>query len=62
MDALLLMLIGGVGCLVAYHTCGRFLARKIFRLRSEAVGRILIMAYLACARFVAKPIVFSGED
>lgn len=32
MDALLLMLITGVGYLIAYHTYGRFLARKIFKL------------------------------
>lgn len=37
MDALWLMLICGVGYLVAYHTYGRFLARKIFKLRPEAV-------------------------
>jgi carbon starvation protein len=32
MDTLLLMLISGVGYLVAYHTYGRFLAKKIFKL------------------------------
>jgi len=32
MDALLLMLITGVGYLIAYHTYGRFVARKIFKL------------------------------
>lgn len=37
MDALWLMLICGVGYLVAYHTYGRFLARKIFKLRPEVV-------------------------
>lgn len=36
MDALLLMLACGVGYLVAYHTYGRFLARKIFRLQPDA--------------------------
>ena len=37
MDALLLMVVCGVGYVVAYHTYGRFLARKIFKLRPEAV-------------------------
>jgi len=37
MDALLLLLICGGGYLIAYHTYGRFLARKIFRLRRDAV-------------------------
>ena len=32
MDALLLMLVCGVGYLIAYHTYGRFLAKKIFKL------------------------------
>jgi carbon starvation protein len=36
MDALLLMLVCGVGYLIAYHTYGRFLARKIFQLRPDA--------------------------
>lgn len=36
MDALLLMLITGVGYLIAYHTYGRFLARKIFKLDKNA--------------------------
>jgi len=36
MDTLLLMVICGVGYLIAYHTYGRFLARKIFKLRNEA--------------------------
>ena len=36
MDALLLMLVTGVGYLVAYHTYGRFLARKIFKLDRDA--------------------------
>jgi len=36
MDTLLLMLICGVGYLVAYHTYGKFLARKIFKLRADA--------------------------
>ncbi|HOK94859.1 MAG TPA: carbon starvation CstA family protein [Anaerohalosphaeraceae bacterium] len=36
MDALLLMLVCFVGYLVAYHTYGKFLARKIFCLRPEA--------------------------
>jgi carbon starvation protein len=36
MDALLLMIICFVGYLVAYHTYGRFLARKIFNLRTDA--------------------------
>jgi len=36
MDALLLMLICGLGYLIAYHTYGRFLARKIFKLDPEA--------------------------
>jgi len=37
MDALLLMLICGGGYLIAYHTYGRFLARKIFKLNKDAV-------------------------
>ena len=36
MDALLLMLVTGVGYFVAYHTYGRFLARKIFKLDRDA--------------------------
>lgn len=36
MDALLLMLVCFAGYLAAYHTYGKFLARKIFRLRPEA--------------------------
>lgn len=36
MDALWLMLICGVGYVVAYCTYGRYLARKIFQLRPEA--------------------------
>ncbi len=36
MDTLLLMLICGAGYLVAYHTYGRFLARKIFKLDAHA--------------------------
>lgn len=36
MDALLLMLICGAGYLLAYHTYGRFLARKIFQLKPDA--------------------------
>lgn len=36
MDAILLILICGGGYLVAYHTYGRFLARKIFKLNSGA--------------------------
>jgi len=36
MDTLLLMLICGGGYLVAYHTCGRFLAKKIFKLDKNA--------------------------
>ncbi|MBN1795390.1 MAG: carbon starvation protein A [Sedimentisphaerales bacterium] len=36
MDALILMVVCGVGYLVAYHTYGRFLARKIFKLRADA--------------------------
>ncbi len=37
MDTLLLMLICGGGYLVAYHTYGRFLARKIFKLNKNAL-------------------------
>jgi len=37
MDALLLVVVCGAGYLVAYHTYGRFLAKKIFRLRKDAV-------------------------
>jgi len=36
MDALLLLLICGGGYLIAYHTYGRFLARKIFQLDKDA--------------------------
>lgn len=36
MDALLLMLVCFAGYFVAYHTYGRFLARRIFNLRPEA--------------------------
>jgi carbon starvation protein len=36
MDAFLLMVIPFVGYLVAYHTYGRFLGRKIFQLREDA--------------------------
>ena len=36
MDTLLLMLICGGGYLVAYHTYGRFLAKKIFKLNKNA--------------------------
>jgi len=36
MDTLLLMLVCGGGYLIAYHTYGRFLAKKIFKLRADA--------------------------
>jgi len=36
MDTLLLILICGAGYLVAYHTYGRFLAKKIFKLNENA--------------------------
>ena len=36
MDALLLMVVCFGGYILAYHTYGRFLARKIFKLRSDA--------------------------
>ncbi len=36
MEALLLMIVSGAGFVVAYHTYGRFLARKIFRLDPDA--------------------------
>ncbi|MBL7215499.1 MAG: carbon starvation protein A [Phycisphaerae bacterium] len=36
MDALLLMVVCFAGYLLAYHTYGKFLARKIFKLRSDA--------------------------
>ncbi|GAG63075.1 unnamed protein product, partial [marine sediment metagenome] len=36
MDTLLLMLVCGVGYLIAYHTYGRFLAKKIFKLNKNA--------------------------
>jgi carbon starvation protein len=35
MDTLLLMLVCGVGYLIAYHTYGRFLAKKIFKLDKD---------------------------
>jgi len=38
MDTLLLMVACGVGFIVAYHTYGRFLARKIFRLDTNAAA------------------------
>jgi len=37
MDVLLLMLVCGGGYLVAYHTYGRFLSRKIFKLSAAAL-------------------------
>ncbi|MHC4557669.1 MAG: carbon starvation CstA family protein [Planctomycetota bacterium] len=37
MDTLLLMLVCGAGYLVAYHTYGRYLARKIFKLNKETL-------------------------
>ncbi|MGD2095924.1 MAG: carbon starvation protein A [Phycisphaerales bacterium] len=37
MDTLLLMLVCGVGYLIAYHTYGRFLARKIFKLDKDVL-------------------------
>ncbi len=36
MDTLLLMLVCGGGYLIAYHTYGRFLAKKIFKLTADA--------------------------
>ena len=36
METLLLLLVCGGGYLVAYHTYGKFLARKIFKLRADA--------------------------
>ncbi|MBA7693205.1 Peptide transporter CstA [subsurface metagenome] len=36
MDALLLLLVCFVGYILAYHTYGRFIARKIFRLDRNA--------------------------
>jgi len=36
MDTLLLMLACGGGYLIAYHTYGRFLAKKIFKLKADA--------------------------
>ncbi len=37
MDTLLLMLVCGGGYLIAYHTYGRFLAKRIFKLREDAL-------------------------
>ncbi|HEG42625.1 MAG TPA: carbon starvation protein A [Phycisphaerales bacterium] len=37
MDALLLLVVCGGGFLLAYHTYGRFLARKIFKLDADAM-------------------------
>jgi carbon starvation protein len=37
METLLLMLVCGVGYIIAYHTYGRFLARKIFKLKKDAL-------------------------
>lgn len=36
MDTLLLLIVCGLGYVVAYHTYGRFLAKKIFKLRDDA--------------------------
>ncbi|MHC4289152.1 MAG: carbon starvation CstA family protein, partial [Planctomycetota bacterium] len=36
MDALLLMIVCFGGYILAYHTYGRFLAKKIFKLRGDA--------------------------
>lgn len=36
METLLLMLVCGIGYIIAYHTYGRFLARKIFKLSKDA--------------------------
>ena len=36
MDTLLLLAVCGVGYVVAYHTYGRFLAKRIFKLRKDA--------------------------
>lgn len=36
MNALLLLLVCSVGYLIAYHTYGKFLARKVFQLREDA--------------------------
>ena len=36
MDTLLLILVCGGGYFVAYHTYGRFLAKRIFKLRHDA--------------------------
>ncbi|MHC4638497.1 MAG: carbon starvation CstA family protein [Planctomycetota bacterium] len=36
MNTLLLMLVCSVGFIIAYHTYGRFLAKKIFKLRKDA--------------------------
>jgi len=36
METLILMLVCGVGYIIAYHTYGRFLARKIFKLSKNA--------------------------
>jgi carbon starvation protein len=36
METLILMLVCGVGYIVAYHTYGRFLARRIFKLNKDA--------------------------
>jgi len=35
MDALILMVVCGFGYIIAYHTYGRFLAKKIFKLRHD---------------------------
>ena len=37
MDTLIVAILSSVGFIVAYHTYGRFLARKIFRLDPNAV-------------------------
>ncbi len=37
MDVLLIALLAGIGFIIAYHTYGRWLGRKIFRLSAEAV-------------------------
>lgn len=37
MDAVLLLFVCGGGYLIAYHTYGKFLAKKVFKLRAEAL-------------------------
>ena len=40
METLLIALLAGIGFIVAYHTYGRWLGSKIFRLSADAVAPV----------------------